>query len=96
VVQLVGTADPAMTLNALDYTAAKPDTKGSLRIVYFNAAGFAPTDSISVQLDIATGFFPQASDFSLTKFEITTMSADGSTVNSPTPVTNPKFSVEVI
>jgi len=96
VVTLVGTAAPSMTMNALTYVAATPAAKGSLKIIYLNAAGFAPADSISVQLDIATGFFPTAGDFSLTKFEIVTMTADGSTVNSPAPVQNPAFTVEVI
>jgi len=95
VVQLVGTSDPAMTLNALSYVAASPTAKGSLRIVYLNAAGFTPSDSLSVQLDIATGFFPQASDFSLTKFEIVTMAADGNTINPQAPVPNPVFTAEV-
>lgn len=74
VVQLVGTTDPAMTLNTLEYVAPTPTTKGSLRITYVAAAGFTPSDSIAISLDIANGFFPVASDFSLTKFEIGTMS----------------------
>jgi hypothetical protein len=96
VVQLVGTSDPAMTMNALTYVAATPTTRGSLKIYYFNAKGFTPSDSLSVQLDIATGFFPQGSDFSLSKFEIVTMTADGNTINSQAPVPNPVFTAEVI
>ncbi len=96
VVTLVGSTDPGMTLNALTYVAATPTTKGSLKIIYLNAAGFTPADSLSVQLDIATGFFPIASDFSLTKFEIVTMTPDGSTINSPAPVLNPVFTATVI
>lgn len=99
VVTLVGTADPAMTLNALTYVPATPTTRGSLKIVYLNAAGFTPSDALSVQLDIATGFFPTASDFSLTKFEIVTFSvaADGSLLSTNlAPVANPVFTAEVI
>jgi hypothetical protein len=96
VVTLVGTSDPAMTMKALTYVAASPTTKGSLTIYYLNAAGFTPSDSISVQLDIANGFFPQASDFTLTKFEIVTMTADGKTINPQAPVPNPAFTAEVI
>lgn len=96
VVTLVGTADPKMTMSALHYVAATPTTKGSLRIVYINAAGFTPSDSLSIGLDIATGFFPKATDFALTKFEITTMSADGSTINAPAAVQNPVFTAEII
>lgn len=99
VVTLVGTSDPSMTMKALTYVAATPTAKGSLKIIYLNAAGFTPADSISVQLDIATGFFPTASDFSLSKFEVISMAvnADGSlTVNPSAPVQNPAFTVEVI
>lgn len=102
VVQLVGTTDPAMTMKALDYVAPLPPpspngspTNGSLRIVYLAATGFNPADAILIQLDIATGFFPVASDFSLTKFEVGTMSADGSTINTPTPVPDPVFTVTI-
>lgn len=96
VVQLLGTSDPKMILNALDYVPATSTSKGSLKIIYLNAAGFTPSDSIFVQLDIATGFFPQAADFSLTKFEVTKMTTDGSTIYPSAPVSNPSFSVEII
>lgn len=96
VVQLIGASDPKMTLNALDYLPATSSSKGSLRIIYLNAAGFTPADSLLVQLDVTTGFFPTAADFSLTKFEVTRMSADGNTIYAPEPVLNPTFTVEVI
>lgn len=96
VVQLIGTTDPAMTMKALDYVPPTPTANGSLRIVYLAATGFNPSDAILIQLDIATGFFPIASDFSLTKFEVGTMSADGSTINTPVPVANPVFTVTII
>lgn len=96
VVTLVGTADPKMTMESLQYVAATPTTKGSLRIVYLNSVGFTPADSLSIWFDITTGFFPQAIDFALTKFEIATMTADGSTINSPLAVQNPVFTAEII
>lgn len=95
VVQLIGTTDPAMTINALDYVPPTSTANGSLRVVYLVATGFNPSDAISIQLDIATGFFPVAGDFSLTKFEVGTMSADGSTINTPAPVPNPVFTVTI-
>lgn len=96
VVQLIGTTDPAMTMKALDYVPPTPTAHGSLRVAYLAATGFNPADAILIQLDIATGFFPVASDFSLIKFEVGTMSADGSTINAPAPVSNPVFTVEII
>jgi hypothetical protein len=70
VLQLVGTTDPAMTLNTLDYVAPTSTVPGTLRISYVAAAGFTPSDSISVTLDIANGISPSTSDFSLTKYDI--------------------------
>lgn len=105
VVTLVGTTDPAMTMKTLDYIAATPSTNGSLRITYIAADGFTPSDSIAITLDIATGFFPVASDFSLTKFDIGTMAyttdANGNTILNiypiaPVPNPNSLLTVTVI
>ena len=96
VVQLIGIVDPAMVMSALDYTPATSSSSGSLRVVYINAAGFNPSDSLLVQLDITTGFYPKSADFTLTKFDITTMSTDGSNKTSATPVPNPVFTATVI
>lgn len=96
VVQLIGTVDPAMVMSALDYTPATSSSRGSLRVVYINAAGFNPSDSLLVQLDITTGFYPKSADFTLTKFDITTMSTDGNNKTSATPVPNPVFTATVI
>lgn len=76
VVQLVGTTDPAMVLNALDYVAPTSTSNGTLRISYVAAAGFTPSDSISVTLDIANGFSPSTSDFTLTKYDIGVIKLD--------------------
>jgi hypothetical protein len=76
IIQLVGTTDPSMTLNTLDYVAPTSTLPGSLRITYIAAAGFTPSDSINVTLDIATGFFPVATDFSLTKYDIGVVKLD--------------------
>lgn len=89
VVTLVGNTDPAMVLSALDYIAPTPSANGSLKISYVVATGFTPSDSIAITLDIANGFFPVASDFSLTKFDIGTMSADGTSKYPIAPVPNP-------
>lgn len=96
VVQLVGTADPKMLLSAMNYTPATPTNKGSLKIQYYNAVGFTPSDSLLVQLDIATGFFPIEADFSLTKYDVVAMSADGNTIYPVAPVLNPVFGVSII
>lgn len=96
VVQLIGIIDPAMVINTLDYVPATASSKGTLRIVYINAVGFTPSDSLLVQLDITTGFFPKAADFSLQKFEITTMTLDGKTITPPTAVLSPIFTATVI
>lgn len=105
VVALVGTTDPAMTLKTLDFIAPTPTAKGSLRVTYLAADGFTPSDSITITLDIATGYFPVASDFSLTKFEIGTMAyvtdANGNkTLNiypiAPVPNPNSLLTVNVI
>lgn len=76
VLQLVGTTDPAMTLSTLDYVAPTASSPGSLRITYVAAAGFTPSDSIDVTLDITSGFSPLATDFSLTKYDIGVMKLD--------------------
>lgn len=102
VLQLTGATDPAMTLSALDYIAPTPTANGSLRITYFAAAGFTPSDSIAITLDIATGFFPVATDFSLTKFDIGVMKLDpltGATVdqqNITIPNPNSLLTVSII
>lgn len=96
VARLIGTADPGMTLSALQYTAPTPTSPGSLRVVYLNAAGFTPSDAILIELIVATGYFPTTADFNLTKFEVTAMSADGKTIYAPAAVQNPTMTVEIL
>lgn len=74
VLAFVGTTDPAMILKTLDYIAPTPSANGSVRISCVAADGFTPSDYITITLDIASGFFPVASEFSVPKFEIGTMS----------------------
>lgn len=65
-----GTTTNAMSLQLnTTYIPPQPPTNGvpnsgTLRIVYLNAEGFTPSDSISFELDIANGFSPKESDFS--------------------------------
>lgn len=94
--------DPGVTLSALTYTPATPTTQGSLRIVYLNAEGFTPSDSLLIQLDITPGSSPKESDFSLTKFQVTPVSITMSggtavfTNYSAKPVLNPIFTTKFI
>lgn len=91
VVRLIGATDQTMVFQAVKYTAATPSTKGLLEFTIFNAAGFGAMEYVAVQLDITEGFFPNKSDFSITKFAVADI------VNyQTTEITNFTFTVEII
>lgn len=90
-VKLIGATDQSMVFQAVKYTAATPSTKGLLEFSIFNAAGFGAMEYVAVQLDITEGFFPNTSDFSITKFAVADI------VNyQTTEITNFTFTVEII
>lgn len=91
VVKLIGAPDQSMVFQSAKYTAATPTTNGLLEFSIFNVAGFGAMEYIAVQLDISDGFFPNATDFSITKFAV----ADIVNYQS-TEITNFSFTVEVI
>lgn len=96
VVQLIGTADTTMLLKAMNYTPATAAAPGLLAVQFYNANGFSPGESLLIQLDVTNGYFPQNADFTLTKFDVAPMSADGQSILPAEPVLNPVFTVSVL
>lgn len=67
VVQLLGPgAASGLTLMSVDYVPYTESSGGSLTFLAASATGFVVGDSIQIQLDVVTGFFPVAADFSVT------------------------------
>ena len=90
-----GTADSAATLEITSsapqnqqlinatYTAATAAAIGKLTITGIAAAGFQPTDTITIHLNIADGSTPSESDFSIYFFEA--YDINGATVTGLSP-----------
>lgn len=76
VVQLVGTIDPAQTLNSIKYVAPTPTSTGLIKLTYYAYTGFTPADSIIIELDLTNGFStPTKNDFNITRFDYGTISS---------------------
>lgn len=67
VVRLIGAATSGTSVGAV-YVAPSETAQGELQFLVVNAYGFAPGEIIEIQLDITAGYFPVASDFSLSEF----------------------------
>ena len=66
VVVASGVAAGANTNTLATYSAATTSTPGKVMVNLFNANGFGAGEFVTIQCDIATGNFPQATDFSVT------------------------------
>ncbi len=71
------------TLVAAVYTAATSSSAATARIMLVNANGFSAGEFCTVNADIAAGYTPNASDFSITNFAAS--DRDGNVLSGLTP-----------
>lgn len=90
VVKLIGATDTQMVFQGVSYTPATSTSKGELKFMVFNVTGFGSAESINVQLDVSPGFFPSASDFSLTDFAVSDITDFDTFI-----ILNPAYTVQI-
>ena len=88
VAQIVGAPDHANVQCLLSYLAATEAAGGELRLVIADPAGFVEGESVSIQMNITTGFNPDVGAFTISDLVVSDL--DGNTVAGLTPT----FTVE--
>lgn len=90
VVQLVGATDQTKVYSAVDYTPATAVASGKLKFMVIDTLGFISGEYLTIRLDVVQGFFPVATDFSISDYVISDL--NGVTINGLTPT----FTVDII
>jgi hypothetical protein len=83
-VTMTGSAPSGQKLSSVLYTPATSGKLGKLEIFGIEAAGFKPTDEITIHLKVAVGSFPVEGDFKLLSFAA--FDTNGAVIEGLSPV----------